>query len=126
MDKVHPIIRWIIFIPASLLAGLVSYYSLILLSLIKPLGGLVDYFIPISSSGLSAAAAVYIGVLIAPSFKKRVIIGYVLVTLLLIPLTLIFTPILQEGIFENLKYIAQDIGIFGMAWYLYKKETEEQ
>ena len=24
------------------------------------------------------------------------------------------------------KYIAQDIGIFGMAWYLYKKETEEQ
>ena len=126
MDKVHPIIRWIIFIPASLLAGLVSYYSLILLSLIKPLGELVDYFIPISSSGLSAAAAVYIGVLIAPSFKKRVIIGYVLVTLLFIPLTLIFTPILQEGIFENLKYIAQDIGIFGMAWYLYKKEMEEQ
>ena len=126
MESIHPIIRWIIFIPASLLAGLVSYYILILLSYLKPLGGLVDYFIPISSSGLSAAAAVYIGVLIAPSFKKRVIIGYVLVTLLLIPLTLIFTPILQEGIFENLKYIAQDIGIFGMAWYLYKKETEEQ
>jgi len=124
MESIHPIIRWIIFIPASLLAGLVSYYILILLSYLKPLGGLVDYFIPISSSGLSAAAAVYIGVLIAPHFKKRVVTGYVLAALLLIPLTYLATPILEEGIFENLKYIAQNIGIFGMAWYLFQQDYD--
>ena len=40
-----------------------------------------------------------------------------------IPLTFFTTPILEEGIVENLRFSAQTIGIFVMGWILYKKEA---
>ena len=123
MDKLHPIIRWILFIPASLLGSLASYYVIMLAHYMKPFGGLAYYFNHLSAAGLSGAAFIYIGVYIAPSFKKRVAIGYVLLTLISIPLTFFTTPILEEGIVENLRFSAQTIGIFVMGWILYKKEA---
>ena len=122
MDKLHPIIRWIIFIPASLLAGWASYYVLMLAHYMKNFGELAYYFHHLTAAGLSGAVFIYIGFYIAPSFKKRVVIAYVLLTLISIPLTFFTTPILEEGIVENLRFSAQTIGILFMGWYLYREE----
>ena len=125
MDKLHPIIRWILFIPASLLVGWASYFVILLVHKMKPFGGLAEYFIELSAAGLSGAATIYVAYYIAPHFKKRVVLGYVIVAFLLILLTLITVPVLEDSLMENLRYAAQNIGIFAMGWYLYKEEEEE-
>ena len=124
MTNVHPIIRWIVFIPASLLAGWASYYIIILVHKIKPFGGLAEYFIQLSTAGLSGVAAIYVAVYIAPRFKKRVILGYVIAAFLFMLLTLFTTPILEDSVMEILRYVAQNVGIFGMGWYLYQQEYD--
>ena len=122
MDKLHPIIRWILFIPASLIAGWASYFVILLVHKMKSFGGLAEYFIQLSASGLSGAAAIYVAYYIAPHFKKRVVLGYVVVAFLLILLTLLTVPIFDDSLMENLRYAAQNIGIFAMGWYLYREE----
>ena len=124
MTNVHPIVRWIVFIPASLLAGWASYYIIILVQKIKPFGGLAEYFIQISAAGLSGVAAIYVAVYIAPRFKKRVILGYVIATFLFMLLTLFTTPILEDSVMEILRYVAQNVGIIGGGWYLYQQEYD--
>ena len=124
MTNVHPIVRWIVFIPASLLAGWASYYIIILVHKIKPFGGLAEYFIQLSTAGLSGVAAIYVAVYIAPRFKKRVILGYVIAAFLFMLLTLFTTPILEDSVMEILRYVAQNVGIFGMGWYLYQQEYD--
>ena len=124
MDKLHPIIRWILFIPASLLVGWASYFVILLVHKMKPFGGLAEYFIELSAAGLSGAATIYVAYYIAPHFKKRVVLGYVIVAFLLILLTLITVPVLEDSLMENLRYAAQNIGIFVMGWYLYKQEEK--
>ena len=124
MTNVHPIVRWIVFIPASLLAGWASYYIIILVHKIKPFGGLAEYFIQLSTAGLSGVAAIYVAVYIAPRFKKRVILGYVIAAFLFMLLTLFTTPILEDSLMEILRYVAQNVGIFGMGWYLYQQEYD--
>ncbi len=125
MTNVHPIVRWIVFIPASLLAGWASYYIIILVHIISlTFGGLADYFIQISAAGLSGVAAIYVAVYIAPRFKKRVILGYVIATFLFMLLTLFTTPILEDSVMEILRYVAQNVGIFGGGWYLYQQEYD--
>jgi len=124
MTNVHPIVRWIVFIPASLLAGWASYSIIILVHKIKPFGGLAEYFIQLSTAGLSGVAAIYVAVYIAPRFKKRVILGYVIAAFLFMLLTLFTTPILEDSVMEILRYVAQNVGIFGMGWYLYQQEYD--
>ena len=124
MTNVHPIVRWIVFIPASLLAGWASYYIIILVHKIKSFGGLAEYFIQLSAAGLSGVAAIYVAVYIAPRFKKRVILGYVIAAFLFMLLTLFTTPILEDSVMEILRYVAQNVGIFGMGWYLYQQEYD--
>ena len=124
MTNVHPIVRWIVFIPASLLAGWASYYIIILAHKIKPFGGLAEYFIQLSTAGLSGVAAIYVAVYIAPRFKKRVILGYVIAAFLFMLLTLFTTSILEDSVMEILRYVAQNVGIFGMGWYLYQQEYD--
>jgi hypothetical protein len=88
----------------------------------KPFGGLAEYFIELSAAGLSGAATIYVAYYIAPHFKKKVVLGYVIVAFLLILLTLITVPVLEDSLMENLRYASQNIGIFAMGWYLYKEE----
>lgn len=122
MNKIHPIIRWIIFIPASLIAGGVSYNILSLLHAIFPPGGLADYLNDLLASGLSGAFLVYVGYYIAPNFKKRVLIGYIVGSLVVLVLTLIIVPMGEFSLMENLRYASNNIGIFATGWYLYKNE----
>ena len=122
MDKLHPIIRWIIFIPASLLVGWASYYVLMLAHYMKNFGELAYYFNHLTAAGLSGAASIYVAYYVAPHFKNRVVLGYVIVAFLLILLTLLTVPVLEDSLMENLRYAAQNIGIFAMGWYLYKEE----
>jgi hypothetical protein len=122
MNKIHPIIRWIIFIPASLIAGGVSYNILSLLHAIFPPGGLADYLNDLLASGLSGALLVYVGYYIAPNFKKRVLIGYIVGSLVVLVLTLIIVPMGEFSLMENLRYASNNIGIFATGWYLYKNE----
>ena len=125
MDKLHPIIRWILFIPASLLAGGITYYIISLAHAIYPAGGLAQYLNQLLAAGMSGGMAIYMAHFIAPNFKKRVVIGYVIAAFLLVVITLFTVPISEYGIMENLRYASQNIGIFGWGWYLYKEETEE-
>ena len=125
MDKLHPIIRWILFIPASLLAGAITYYIISLAHAIYPAGGLAQYLNQLLAAGMSGGMAIHMAHFIAPNFKKRVLIGYVIAAFLLVVITLFTVPISEYGIMENLRYASQNIGIFGWGWYLYKEETEE-
>ncbi len=125
MTNVHPIVRWIVFIPASLLAGWASYYIIILVHIyFSQFGGLFDYFMQIAAAGLSGVAAIYVAVYIAPRFKKRVILGYVIAAFLFMLLTLFTTPILEDSVMEILRYVAQNVGIIGGGWYLYQQEYD--
>lgn len=122
MEKIHPIIRWIVLIPSSILGGWAVYLGFMLAYYIKPYGGLAYVFSELSASGASGAATIYLAFYIAPSYEKRVVIAAVLVSLLAIVLTITTTPILDESLIELLKFIVQNLGIFAMAWYLYKNK----
>ena len=125
MNKIHPIIRWIIFIPASLIAGGVSYNILSLLHAIFPPGGLAEYLNDLMASGLSGAMYIYVGYYIAPKFKKRVLIGYVFASIVMLVITLVIVPMGEYNLMENLRYASNNIGIFAAGWYLYKEEKSE-
>ena len=122
MEKIHPIIRWIVLIPSSLLGGWAVYFVFMLAYSIKPYGGLAYFFSELAASGASGAATIYLAFYIAPNYEKRVVITAVLVSLLAIVLTITTTPILDESLIELLKFIVQNLGIFAMAWYLYKNK----
>ena len=122
MNKIHPIIRWIIFIPASLIAGGVSYNILSLLHAIFPPGGLAEYLNDLMASGLSGAMLIYVGYYIAPKFKKRVLIGYIVVSFVMLIITLVIVPMGEFSLMENLRYASNNIGIFATGWYIYKNE----
>ena len=126
MNNLHPIIRWIIFIPASLLLGGITYYVISLAHAIYPAGGLAQYLNQLLAAGISGGMAIHIAHFIAPNFKKRVIIGYVIAAFLLLVVTLLIVPISEYGIMENLRYASQNIGIFGWGWYLYEEEKREE
>ena len=122
MKNIHPIIRWIFLIPVSILGGWAVYLCFMLAYFIRPYGGLAYFFSELSASGASGAATIYLAFYIAPSYEKRVVIAAVLVSLLAIVLTITTTPILDESLIELIKFIAQNLGIFAMAWYLYKNK----
>ena len=122
MTKLHPIIRWIVFIPASLLAGGISYNVISLAHAIYPAGGLAQYLNQLLAAGVSGALLIHVAYLIAPDFKKRVVIGYVIASFLILIATLLIVPMLEFSLMENLKYVANNIGIFAWGWYLYKEE----
>ena len=113
IENTHPIIRWIVLIPSSLLGGWAVYFVFMLAYSIKPYGGLAYFFSELAASGASGAATIYLAFYIAPNYEKRVVITAVLVSLLAIVLTITTTPILDESLIELLKYIAQNLGIFG-------------
>ena len=122
IENTHPIIRWIVLIPGSILGGWAVFLCFMLAYFIRPYGGLAYFFSELSASGASGAATIYLAFYIAPSYEKRVVIAAVVISLLAIVLTITTTPILNESILEILKYIANCLGIFAMAWYLYKNK----
>ena len=122
IENTHPIIRWIVLIPGSILGGWAVYLCFMFAYFIRPYGGLAYFFSELAASGASGAATIYLAFYIAPSYEKRVVIAAVLVSLLAIVLTITTTPILDESLIELIKFIAQNLGIFAMAWYLYKNK----
>ena len=122
IENTHPIIRWIVLIPGSILGGWAVYLCFMLAYYIKPYGGLAYFCSELAGSGASGAATIYLAFYIAPNYEKRVVIAAVLVSLLAIVLTITTTPILDESLIELIKFIAQNLGIFAMAWYLYKNK----
>ena len=122
MKNIHPIIRWIFLIPVSILGGWAVYLCFMLAYFIRPYGGLAYFFSELAASGASGAATIYLDFYIAPNYEKRVVIAAVLVSLLAIVLTITTTPILDESLIELIKFITQNLGIFAMAWYLYKNK----
>ena len=122
MTNLKKILRWLLFLPISILCGWLVFlaFDTFVGRYIGP-GTLASYINHIAAGGLSGAAAVYIGVYIAPSYEKKVAIGYAVITLIGIIYTLTFYKYWQEeGLLENLTYVAQNVGIFYMAWNIYR------
>jgi hypothetical protein len=122
MEKIHPIIRWIVLIPGSILGGWAVYLGFMLAYYIKPYGGLAYVFSELSASGASGAATIYLAFYIAPSYQKRVVIAAVVICLLVMVLTIMTTGVLNQNLIVILNFVAQNVGIFAMAWYLYKNK----
>ena len=127
MNKLHPIIRWIIFIPASFLAAVVTDNFILFAHNFYPGGGIATYFNQIIAAGLSGTATIYVAYYIAPDFKKRVVIGYAIFTFLFLLITLAIVPSSYfGGVMESLRYAAYNIAFFVMGWYLYEEEKRKE
>lgn len=116
------IARWLLFIPASLIGGFLVFiiYSLFGSRYIEP-GSIADFIQSIFGGALSGVAATYIAVYVAPCCVKYVTIGYVLLAIVAIVFTV---PLLAEdSISYIIFYVAQNIGIFYMAWLIYKGDV---
>jgi hypothetical protein len=124
-DKQHylyTIIRWIIFIPVSILGGQAFYAILIFINQIRPFGGSPGYIVSFSCAFLSGVVTIWLGTYLAPHFRKRVVIGYVIVTALGALSMIFLDTFLKYSFIENFRYIAHLMGIFGMGWLLYSNE----
>ena len=115
------IIRWLLFIPVSILGGFLVFIVFDLFSgrFIEPgsVGSLINNVL---GGGLSGAAAMYVAAYIAPCYEEKVALGYALLALVAIVFTV---PLLaNDSISYILFYIAQNIGIFYMAWLIYRRE----
>ena len=127
MNKLHPIIRWIIFFPASFLAAVVTDNFILFAHNFYPGGGIATYFNQISAAAISGAATIYAAYYIAPYFKKRVVIGYAIFTFLFLLITIAIVPSSYfGGVMESLRYATYNIAVFVMGWYLYEEEKREE
>ena len=124
MTNTKNILRWLLFLPISLLCGWFVFlvFDTFVGGYIGP-DSTASYLNHIAAGGLSGAATVYIGVYITPpSYEKKVAIGYAVIALIGIILTLTFVK--QEyGLFDNLTYIAQNVGVLYMAWRIYQDKV---
>ena len=123
MTNTKNILCWSLFLPISLLCGLLVFlvFDTFVGRYIGP-DSTASYLNHIAAGGLSGAATVYIGVYIAPSYEKKVAIGYAVITLIGFILTLIFVK--QEyGPLDNLTYVAQNVGVLYMAWRIYQDKV---
>jgi len=139
MTNFIKILRWLLFLPISLLCNwLVFYVVFYVLDMSTGRNAapdsIISYFNHIAASGLSGAALVYSGVYIVPSYEKRVAIGYVVTTLILLILILtlpIFWPEFFRSLtnrelysfLDNLTFVALNVGIFIMAWNIYQRKV---
>ncbi len=115
-------LRWLLFLPAAMLGGLLVYIIFEFLSgrYIDPgsIFGLINILL---GGALSGAAAVYIAAYVAPCCEEKVAIGIAVLTLIVIVFTI---PLLKEdSISYILFYISQNIGIFYMAWRIFRREV---
>ena len=139
MTNFIKILRWLLFLPISLLCNwLVFYVVFYVLDMSTGRNAapdsIISYFNHIAASGLSGAALVYSGVYIVPSYEKRVAIGYAVTTLFLLILILtlpIFSPEFfvsltnreSYSFLDNLTFVALNVGIFFMAWNIYRDKV---
>ena len=125
MTNFIKILRWLLFLPISLLGGWLLFY-VVFYVLDMSTGGnaapdsIISYFNDIAAGGLSGAATVYIGVYIAPSYEEKVAIGYAVITLIGALLTLAIYPFV---LLDDLSYIAQNVGMLYMAWNIYRRKV---
>ena len=138
MTNFIKILRWLLFLPISLLCNWLVFY-VVFYVLHMSTGGhapdsIIAYFNNIAAAGVSGAALVYTGVYIAPSYEEKVAIGYAVTTLILLILILtlpIFWPEFFRSLtnrehysfLDNLSYIALNVGIFFMAWNIYRDKV---
>jgi len=132
MTNLKKILRWLLFLPISILCGGLVFLAFdnFVGRYIGP-GTLGSYINHIAAGGLSGAAAVYIGVYIAPSYEKKVAIGYAVITLIVLILSLTLPIFYPESFVsqtnreyfsfvDNLTEVARNIGMFYMAWNIYR------
>ena len=121
----YTIIRWIIFIPTSILGGWVFYSILIFFNQHRYFF-VVDIsdniFIAFSCAFLSGAITILIGTYLAPYYRKQVVMGYLIVTGLGALSMIFLDTYLKYSAMTNFEYAAHVIGIFGMGWLLYSIE----
>ena len=127
MNYFYPIIRWIIFIPASILGGWVFYSILIFFNqhryFVVDISG--NVFIAFSCAFLSGVVTILIGAYLAPHFRKQVVMGYLIVTGLGALSMIFLDTYLKYSVMTNFEYAAHVMGIFGMGWLLYNNEISK-
>lgn len=127
MNFLYPIIRWIFFIPTSILGGWVFYSILIFINQHKYF--VIDIsdniFIAFSCAFLSGVVTILIGVFLAPQYRKQVIIGYLIFTGLGALSMIFLDTYLKYSAMTNFEYAAHVMGIFGMGWLLYNNEISK-
>ena len=131
MNYLYPIIRWIIFIPASILGGWAFHSILIFMNQHK----LVLMFFSVDISGnvlivfscafLSGMLTIWIGAYLAPYFRKQVVIGYLIVTALGVLSMIFLGTFTKYSVMENFRYTAYVMGIFLMGWVLYNIQIDK-
>ena len=125
MNFLFTIIRWIIFIPTSILGGW-AFYSILIFWNQHRYFYVIDVsgnvFIAFSCAFLSGAITILIGAYLAPHFRKQVVIGYLIVTGLGALSMIFLDTYLKYSVMTNFEYAAHVIGIFGMGWLLYSIE----
>ena len=127
MNYLHPIIRWIIFIPASILGGWAFHSILIFINqhqlFFVDISG--NVLIVFSCAFLSGMVTIWIGVFLAPYFRKQVVIGYLIVTALGVLSIIFLGTFIKYNLMENFRYTAYVMGIFLMGWVLYNNEISK-
>ena len=127
MNYLYPIIRWIIFIPVSILGGWSFYSILVFINQHKfffvDISG--NVIIEFSCAFLSGMVTIWIGAYLAPYYRKQVVIGYLIVTILGILSMIFLGTFLKYSVMEIFRYAAYVMGIFLMGWVLYNNEISK-
>lgn len=130
MNFFYPIIRWIIFIPASILGGLVFHAILMFMNqhkfvLFFPVDISGNVLIVFSCAFLSGMLTIWIGAYLAPYFRKQVVIGYLIVVALGLLSIIFLGTFTKYSLMENFRYASYIMGIFLMGWLLYNNEISK-
>ena len=130
MNFLYPLIRWVIFIPASILGGLVFHAILMFMNqhkfvLFFPVDISGNVIIVFSCAFLSGMVTIWIGAYLAPYFRKQVVIGYLIVTALGVLSMIFLGTFTKYSVMENFRYTAYVMGIFLMGWVLYNIQIDK-
>ena len=132
MTNLKKILRWLLFLPISFLCawGVFLFFDTFVGRYIEP-NSIASYINHIAAGGLSGAAFVFIGVDIAPSYEKKVAIGYAVIALITVIFNLTLPIFFPESyvsltnreyfsLLDNLTKVAQYVGLFYLAWIYIK------
>jgi len=128
-NKVTSVLRWIVFLPLSILGSYAGHLIVIYLNQIT----MSDYIDPNSFLGqvflrwlgyfVFGFLFVYIAAYVAPGFKKQVIIGMAGL-LLLFSGAFLLLAIVKQNYWFIFGIICMNLGSAGVAFELFKKQTE--